>query len=115
MRWRFWKRGLDGDRTWVIPDPTETLENLRGQVSLLTEQRDQDLSDSRNRSLYLTMVRIGRVNVDPAQWTATLRRIVPDILVVMIGYELVFLSRNLISEAEFNGISAISPFTIDRT
>ena len=111
MRWQWWKRSLDGD--WDIPP--ETLESLKDQVSLLTQQRDQALSDSRSKGSALTMHRIGRVCVDPVLWTSTLRRIVPDIKVELIGYELVFLSRNPIIEAEFNGIQAISPFTIDRT
>lgn len=113
MRLKFWE-AIAPSLNGLQAEP-DTLDSLRAQVADLTEQRDQALSDSRNRSLYLTMIRVGRVNVDPAQWTAHLRRIVPDILVVMIGYELVFLSRNPVSEAEFNGIQAISPFTIDRT
>jgi len=109
MRLKFWERANESEETLV------TLDSLGERINIFTEQRDQALSDSRSRSSSLTMMRLGQVNVDPALWTATLRRIVPDIKVELIGYDLVFLSRNPVSEAEFNGIQAISPFTIDRT
>lgn len=107
MRWKFWGKPK--------PGLSQQVADLRNAVSTLTAERNVAVDESRKLRSAVTMTRVGSINVDPVQLTASMRRIVPDIRVEMLGYQLVIMSNHVLTEAELNGIEAVCPFTIDPT
>lgn len=107
MRWKFWGKPK--------PGLSQQVAGLRNEVSALTIERNAAVNEARKLRLAVTMTRVGHVNVDPVQLTASMRRVVPDVRVELLGYQLVVMANHVLTEAEFNGIEAVCPFKLDPT